>query len=312
VRVFLAGASGVIGKPLIPALTGAGHEVTAITRSERNAEAIRAAGAEAVIADVLDPEQTKAAVVAARPEVVVSHLTKLPADLNPRNMKTAYPENDLVRGQGNANLLAGARAAGARRIVVQNVCFLYAPQGEAVKTEDAPLISGGPDYVENSIAVHNEMERSVTQAGDVEGLVLRFGYWYGPGTSFAPDGWGAGEIRKRRFPIVGDGGGLFSFCHIDDVVGATIASLDSGSSGVYNVCDDDPAPVREWLPELADALGAPPPRKVPLWLARLFSGGFGATMMTRLRGASNAKAKRDLGWTPRWPSWRQGFREALG
>jgi nucleoside-diphosphate-sugar epimerase len=311
-RVFLAGASGVIGGPLIPALRSAGHEVTAITRSEQSAEAIRAAGAEAAIGDVLDAEAVREAVAAARPEVVVSHLTKLPPDLNPRNMKKAYPQNDIVRGQGNANLLAAARAAGSRRIVVQNVCFLYAPEGEAVKSEDAPLISDGPDYVENSIAVHTEMERSITGARDIEGLVLRFGYWYGPGTSFAPGGWGAEEVRKRRFPIVGDGGGLFSFCHIDDVVGATIASLSEGGSGIYNVCDDDPAPVREWLPELAKALGAPPPRHVPLWLARLFSGGFGAMMMTKLRGASNAKAKRELRWTPRWPSWRQGFREALG
>jgi len=311
-KVFLAGASGVIGKPLIPALTDAGHEVTAITRSEQSAEAIRAAGAEAVLGDVLDPGKVRDAVTAARPEVVVSHLTKLPPNLNPRNMKDAYPGNNLVRSQGNANLLAAAREAGAKRIVVQNVCFFYAPEGGPIKSEDAPLISEGPDYVLESIAVHTEMERSITEAADVEGLVLRFGYWYGPGTSFAADGWGGGEVRKRRFPIVGDGGGLFSFCHIDDVVGATLASLSEGGPGVYNVCDDDPAPVREWLPAFAAAIGAKPPRRVPLWLARMFSGGYGATMMTRLRGASNAKAKRELGWTPRYPSWRQGFREALG
>jgi nucleoside-diphosphate-sugar epimerase len=311
-RIFLAGASGVIGKPLIPALLEAGHEVTGMTRSERSAETIRAMGAEAAIADVFEPGQVRAAMTAAPPEVVVSHLTKLPPDLNPRNMKSAYAENDRVRGEGTANVLAAAKVAGARRIIVQNSCFLYAPEGDRVKSEDAPLYREGPAFIGRSVRLHEEMERSITEDDGIDGLVLRFGFWYGPGTSFASDGYSADEFRKRRFPIVGDGGGMFSFCHIDDVVAATIAALSAGGPGVYNVCDDEPAPLRDWAPEYADALGARPPRRVPKWLARLFAGRAGATMMTELRGASNEKAKRELGWTPRYPSWRQGFRDALG
>ncbi|MGZ5313206.1 MAG: NAD-dependent epimerase/dehydratase family protein [Solirubrobacterales bacterium] len=311
-RVALAGASGVIGGPLISALNEAGHEVTGITRSGQGAERIRAAGGEPAVADVLDREQVTSAITAARPEVVVSHLTKLPPDLNPRNMKQAYAANDQIRGEGTANMLAGAKSAGARRILVQNICFMYAAEGDSVKSEDAPLYSKGPEHILATVRLHQEMERSVTERGDIEGLVLRFGFWYGPGTSFASDGYSAGEVKKRRFPIVGDGAGIFSFCHIDDVVGATMAGLTAGDSGIHNVCDDEPAPVRDWLPEYARALGAPPPRRVPKWLARFFVGGYGATMMTKLRGASNEKAKRELGWTPRYPSWRQGFREGLG
>ncbi|MFN2612180.1 MAG: NAD-dependent epimerase/dehydratase family protein [Solirubrobacterales bacterium] len=311
-RVLLAGASGVIGSRLIPALLELDHEVVGLTRSARSAERIRASGAAAVVADVLDADSVRAAVDQSRPEVVLSHLTKLPPDLNPRNMKKAYAANDLVRGQGTANMLAAARGAGARRIVVQNVCFLYQPEGGPVKSEDAPLYRDGPPHIVRTVKVHEAMEAAVTGAGDIEGLVLRFGFWYGPGTSFASDGYTAEEVRKRRFPVVGDGAGLFSFCHLDDVVAASIAALDGGDPGIYNVCDDQPAPVREWLPDYAKALGASPPRRAPKWLARLVVGGYTATMMTKLRGASNEKAKRELGWSPRHPSWRQGFRDALG
>jgi nucleoside-diphosphate-sugar epimerase len=312
VRVFLAGASGVVGKPLVPALLAGGDEVTAMTRSEQSAAELRNAGAEAVVVDVFDREGVERAMRAAKPEVVISHLTKLPQNLNPRNMKHAYDENNKVRGSGTANMLAGARAAGARRILVQNVCFLYEPEGDLVKDETAPLYKTAPDFVLDTIAVHEEMEASVTGADDVEGLVLRFGYWYGPGTSFAPGGYTAELVRKRWFPVVGDGAGCFSFCHVEDAAGATIAAMSSGAPGVYNVCDDEPAALRDWLPVYAEALGAKPPRHVPLLPARVAAGSFGATMMTKLRGASNAKAKRELGWAPRYPSWRQGFVEALG
>jgi nucleoside-diphosphate-sugar epimerase len=311
-RVFLAGGSGVIGRPLVPELLAAGHEVTAMTRSEQSAERIRGGGAEAVVVDVFDREGVERAMLAAKPEVAISHLTKLPANLNPRNMKNAYAENNKVRGEGTANMLAGARAAGARRILVQNVCFLYEPEGDPVKDETAPLYKTAPDFVLGTIAVHEEMEASVTGADDIEGLVLRFGYWYGPGTTFAPGGYTAELVRKRWFPVVGDGAGRFSFCHVEDAAGATIAAMGSGAPGVYNVCDDEPAALRDWLPVYAEALGAKPPRHVPLLPARVAAGSFGATMMTKLRGASNAKAKRELGWQPRYPSWRQGFAEALG
>ncbi len=311
-RALLAGATGVVGAPLIAALRDAGHEVTGITRSPEGEEKVRTAGGEPVRADVFDREALVAAAEGAEPDVVISHLTKLPSNLNPRNMKRAYEDNNRVRGEGTANVLAAAKAAGARRLIVQNVCFLYEPEGDWIKTEDAPLYRDAPDYIERTIAVHTEMERAVTDDPEVEGLVLRFGFWYGPGTSFASDGNQAKEVRRRRFPIVGDGGGRFSFCHVDDVVTATIASISAGAAGVYNVCDDEPAPVRDWLPVYAEALGAKPPRRAPAWLARLVVGGYAASMMTKLRGASNEKAKRELGWTPKYASWRQGFAEGLG
>jgi nucleoside-diphosphate-sugar epimerase len=227
-------------------------------------------------------------------------------------MKRAYADNNRVRGEGNANLLAAALAAGARRILVQNVCFLYEPEGGMVKDEEAPLFRTGPDFVQDAVAVHERMEEAVTATPGIEGLVLRFGQWYGPATTFAPGGYTAELVRKRRFPVVGDGGGCFSFCHVEDAAGATIAAISAGSPGVYNVCDDEPAPQAEWLPAYAEAIGAKPPRSVPVWLVKLVAGKQAATLATRLEGASNEKAKRELGWQPKYPSWRQGFREALG
>lgn len=311
-RIFFAGASGVIGQRLLPRLVGDGHEVTALTRTPEKAEPLRAAGAEAVVCDVLDAERLREAVVAARPEVVLQHLTDLPPDLNPRNLKRAYEANDRVRGEGGANLLAAALAAGARRYVAQNVCFLYAPEGGPVKDEEARLFTDAPPPFDRTIRATREMERRIVEAEGIEGLVLRFGFWYGPGTSFAPDGYIAREVMRRRFPVVGRGRGVYSFVHIDDVAEATIAAMQRGEPGVYNVTDDDPAPMAEWLPVYAEALGAKPPRRVPNWLASLFAGRYTTYMATELRGASNEKAKRELDWRPRRPSWRQGFREALG
>jgi nucleoside-diphosphate-sugar epimerase len=285
--------------------------VTGATRSEDKAEAIRAAGAQAVVCDVLDAEQVRHAVGEARPEVVVQHLTDLPPKLPPRKLKKAYVANDRLRSEGTANLVAAAEDAGARRYVVQNVCFFYEPEGGPVKDETAPTYRDPPAPFDRSARVYREMEERVLNA-DFEGLVLRFGYWYGPGTSFHRDGFYGDEIGGRRFPIVGDGGGLFPFVHIDDVVEATVAALDRGAPGIYNITDDDPAPVRDWVPLFAEVIGAKPPRRVPLWLASLAVGRFPAQMATKMRGADNSKAKRELGWTPRYPSWREGFREALG
>ncbi len=250
--------------------------------------------------------------MAAHPEVVVQHLTDLPLDLNPRNLKQAYARNDRVRGKGSANLVAAAQAAGARRYVAQNVSFLYAPEGPVVVDEQARLATDAPEPFGSTVRLHVEMERRIVENTSFAGLVLRFGFWYGPGTSFASDGYTAREVRRRRYPVVGNGGGMFSFVHIDDVVTATIASLDRGAPGVYNVVDDDPAPMREWLPGYAEALGAPRPLRVPVWLARLAAGTLVVGQATRMRGASNAKAKRELGWEPTYPTWREGFRTALG
>jgi nucleoside-diphosphate-sugar epimerase len=310
-KVFFAGASGVIGRRLLPRLVEDGHEVVALTRTSEKAEGLRAAGAEAVVCDVLDAEGLRDAVVAAEPEVVLQHLTDLPQDLNARNLKRAYEANDRVRGEGGSNLLAAARAAGARRYIAQNVCFLYEPTGGPVKDEEAPLFTSAPPPFDHTIRATQEMERGILAAEGIEGLVLRFGFWYGPGTTFAEDGYTAREVMRRRFPIVGGGRGINSFVHIDDVAEATIEAMERGTPGVYNVCDDDPAPMAEWLPAYAEALGAKSPRRVPRWLARLVAGPYAVYMATELRGASNGKAKRELSWRPKWPSWRQGFKEAL-
>ena len=308
-RVFHAGAAGVIGRRLVPRLVEAGHAVTGTTRAPERVAAIRSAGAEAVVCDVLDAEATRAAVTVARPDVVVQHLTDLPKALPPRKLAKAYEGNDRLRREGTANLVAAARAAGARRYVAQNVCFFYAPEGGPVKDEDAPLMRDVAKPFDRSARVYREMEATVLGAPDLEALVLRFGWWYGPGTTWATDGYFAREVRRRRLPIVGDGGGVFSFVHVDDVAGATLAALERGGPGIYNVCDDDPAAVREWLPAYAAELGAKPPRRVPLWLASLAVGRFQAREFTDLRGASNAKARRELGWEPARPSWRGGLSE---
>lgn len=311
-RIFFAGASGVIGRRLLPLLLDGGHEVVAMTRTPAKADGLREAGAEPVVCDVLDANSLRRAVAEARPEVVLQHLTDLPQDLNPRNIARAYRSNDRVRAEGGANLLAASREAGARRYIAQNVCFLYAPEGGPVKDEGAPLFTDAPPPFDRTIDLTRQMEERIVAAEGIEGVVLRFGFWYGPGTTWAPDGYSAGEVRRRRFPIVGDGGGVYSFVHVDDVGRATIAALDRGGPGVYNVADDDPARMRDWLPAYAEALGAKPPRRVPRWLGRLVAGRYAVYMATELRGASSEKAKRALGWEPRWPSWRQGFREALG
>jgi len=311
VRVFVAGASGAIGRPLVRQLIAAGHEVTGTTRRPERAEEIRAAGAEAVVCDVFDREALAAAVAAGRPETVVNQLTSLPQRYEPRKA-SFYEETNRVRDVGGHNLVEAARAAGARRFVTQSISFLYAPEGDWVKSEDARVFDDAPGHFGPSVRILAEHEREVVECPDFEGLVLRYGQFYGPDTYFAPDGHLGGETRSRRFPVVGAGTGTFSFIHVEDAAGATVAALERGAPGVYNVVDDEPAPMREWLPVYAEAMGAKPPRRVPAWLARLVAGKPVAANALQMRGASNAKAKRELGWTPRYASWRQGFREALG
>lgn len=315
-RVFVAGASGVIGKHLLPALVDAGHDVTGLTRSPEKANAIRAAGAEAVVADMLNRGELTAAVAAARPDAVVHHGTDLSllddpkVAGNPRRLGSAYEANDRLRIDGTANLVAAAEAAGVKRIVAQSISFSYTP-GPGLRGEDDPLNVKAPAPFDKSVAALQALERAVLGA-KAAGLALRFGFWYGPDTSFGLDGTTAQMVNKRRYPVIGSGSGVFSFVHVDDVVGATIAALERGERGVYNVVDDDPAPMHEWLPAYAAALGAKPPRRIPLWLARLVAGRFMAMMTTAMPGVSNEKAKRELDWRPRWPSWRSGFKEGLG
>jgi nucleoside-diphosphate-sugar epimerase len=307
-RVFVAGATGAIGRPLVSRLVAAGHEVTGTTRSERSAEAVRAAGARAAIVDALDADALREAVEQAAPEAIVHELTALPERFNPRK-RGLYDATNRIRREGTRNLLDAARAAGARRVVCQSIAFAYAPAAEpAVMDEEAPLNLDAPPPFSEGMRVIAEMERAVLDA-ELEGLVLRYGWFYGPGTYYGEGGSLASDVRKRRFPVVGSGSGLFSFIHTDDAAQATVAAVERGAPGVYNVVDDEPAALRDWVPAYAEAIGAPPPRRVPVWLARLVAGKMASSMNVQ-PGASNAKAKRELGWQPRWSSWREGFREA--
>ena len=312
-KVFVAGASGAIGRPLVRQLVAAGHEVTGTTRREERIEEIGAAGATAVLCDALDAEALAAAVRAASPEVVVNQLTSLPRDYNPRRA-SFYAETDRVRREGGHNLVEAARAAGARRLLTQSIAFLYAPEGDRVKDEEARPFADAAGHFRGAVEAMLGHEREVAGCPDFEGLVLRYGQFYGPGTYYAPDGHIGREVSRRRFPVVGPGTGTFSFLHVEDAAAATVAALDRGAPGIYNVVDDEPAELREWLPVYAEALGARPPRHVPVWLARLVAGGSAVQMAVELRGASNAKAKRELAWQPRYPSWRYGFGDpvALG
>jgi nucleoside-diphosphate-sugar epimerase len=308
-RVFVAGASGAIGRRLVPQLIAAGHEVAAMCRTEEGAEVIRAAGAEAFVCNVFDRPAVNEAVASAGPEVVINQMTKLPQRYNPRRID--YEPTNRVRVEGGRNLIAAATAAGARRLIIQSIAFLYAPEGDPIKDEEARPFTDAPGGFRTGIEAILTAERDALEATGFDALVLRYGWFYGPGTYYAPGGSQYEDVRRRRFPIVGRGGGIFSFIHIDDAAGATVAAVEGGAPGIYNIVDDDPAPLREWLPAYAAAIGAKRPLRVPAWLARLVAGPFANTMAIELRGASNAKVKRELGWQPRYPSWRQGFREGL-
>jgi nucleoside-diphosphate-sugar epimerase len=308
-RIFLAGATGALGSQLVPRLVAGGHQVTGTTRSAAKADALRAAGAEPVVLDALDRDAVVAAVTAARPDVIVHQLTALGDLSNLRNFDAAFAQTNRLRTEGTDNLLAAARAAGTERFVAQSyTSWPYARTGGPVKTEDDPLDQDPPTNQRESFAAIQRLEALVTEFG---GIVLRYGGFYGPGTSIAPGGEQVEMLRKRRFPIVGSGDGIWSFIHIADAADATVAAIERGAPGIYNVVDDDPAPVREWLPALAAAVGAPPPRRIPRWLGKLAAGDAIVTMATEMRGASSAKARRELGWTPAHPSWREGFAEAL-
>jgi 2-alkyl-3-oxoalkanoate reductase len=310
-KVFVAGATGAIGRPLVRALTGGGHEVVGTTRSESRAERIRADGGRPVILDALDRDAVMSAVADARSDAVVHQLTQIPADMNPRKMREEFEVTDRLRTEGTRNLVDAAQAAGARRIVAQSIAFGYRMDGNGLKTEDDELLGDdAPATFQRTVAAVATLERTVLDAG---GIVLRYGYFYGPGTSYAAsDGAVAARVRKRGFPVVGDGGGVFPFIHVDDAAAATVAALDRGDPGVYNIVDDEPAPLRDWLPVYAEAVGAKQPRRVPKLAARIAAGKMAAEGATKMRGVSNEKARRDLGWEPRYASWRQGFSEAAG
>jgi nucleoside-diphosphate-sugar epimerase len=311
-RIFVAGASGALGKRLVPLLVGKGHQVTGTTRSEAKAEAIRAQGAEAAIADGLDGEAMRAAVAAAAPDVIVHQMTALDREFDIRKLEEVFELTNRLRSEGTDHLLAAARAAGVRRFVAQSFAgWPYAPVGGPVKTEDDPLNPDPPKQIRTTLDAIKHAEHAVTTAAGIDGIVLRYGGFYGPGTGMDRGGSQVEEIRARRVPIIGKGAGVWSFVHIDDAAAATLAAVERGAPGIYNVADDEPAPVREWLPAIAEMAGAKPPRHIPAWLARILVGEHALTMMETSRGAANAKAKRELGWQPGWPSWREGVRAAL-
>jgi nucleoside-diphosphate-sugar epimerase len=311
-KVFVAGATGAIGRKLLPALAEDGHEVVGMTRSEERTGLIRELGAEPVVADVLDPEGVRAAVAAARPEVVIHQLTSIPKAVDPKRFAEQFALNNRVRREGTRNLVDAARAAGARRVVAQSIAFVYAPRGGGLRVEEDPLAVDSPEPMRETVGAVADLEQAVTGTEGIEGLVLRYGYFYGPGTSYASDGAQAELVRRRRFPVVGSGAGVFSFIHVEDGARAAVRALDHGSPGFYNVVDDDPAPVRDWLPVFADTLRAEPPRHAPALVARLIAGKYAVNLMTRSEGASNRKAKQELDLELRFPSWRRGFAEALG
>ena len=306
-RVFVAGATGAIGRQLVPRLVAAGHEVTGMTRSESKRAMLAELGAVPAIADALDPDQIAEAVGRARPDVIVHELTSIGA-VDLRHFERSFAQTSRLRTQGTDHLLSAGQAVGVRRFVAQsNGAFAYARIGGPVKSEDDPLDPSPPLEMRQSQAAILHLEQAVLGAEWTEGIVLRYGAFYGPGTSMDRGEEQFELIGKRKLPVVGNGGGVWSFVHVADAAEATVAAIDRGSRGVYNVVDDDPARVAEWLPELAQALGAKKPMRVPRFVGRLFAGEVGVVMMTELRGASNAKAKRELGWRPAHPSWREGF-----
>ncbi len=311
-RIFIAGATGAVGKRLVPLLRANGHEVVGTTRSSAKAGDLRALGAEPVVLDVLDAEAVGRAVSEARPDIVVHQATALSDLSSLRNIDEAFAETNLLRTAGTDNLLAAALAAGAAKLVAQSFAgWPYAKEGSLVKDEEAPLDLSPPASSAQSMAAIRHLESTVVGAEEIEGIVLRYGGFYGPGTSLFEGGAHVKAIRKRQFPIVGSGAGIWSFVHIDDVASATLAAIERGRRGLYNIVDDEPAPTSEWLPYLADVLGAKPPRHVPEWLGRLMAGEQVVSMMTEARGASNAKAKRELGWKLVHPTWREGFVSVL-
>ena len=306
-KIFVAGGTGAIGKQLIPQLVAAGHDVVATTRSARRTEEVERLGGEPAVADGLDEHAIVEAVRRAQPEVVIHEMTALAGKPDLRHFDRMFATTNQLRTRGTDYLIRAARQAGARRLIVQSYTgWPNIREGGAVKSEEDPLDPDPPKWQRESMAAFHHIEKVVPAAEGLEGIVLRYGSLYGAGT-----GMMSSEVvellRKRQFPIVGDGAGVWSFLHVADAASATVAALDRGAPGIYNIVDDDPAPADEWIPYLAEVIGAKPPRRVPVWLGRVLAGDVPVSMMTRVRGSSNAKARRELEWEPRYPSWREGF-----
>jgi nucleoside-diphosphate-sugar epimerase len=306
-KVFVAGATGAMGRQLVPRLVAAGHDVVGMTRRQSNQAALYRLGATPVVADALDPDQVAAAVANAEPEVIIHQLTAI-GSLDMRHFDRDFALTNRLRTEGTDHLLSAGRAVGVRRFIAQSyTSWPYARTGGLVKDEEAPLDPDPAPQMRETMAAIRHLEAAVTGAEWTEGIVLRYGAFYGPGTSLAAGGEQLEMVRKRKFPVVGDGAGMWSFVHVEDAAEATVAAVERGARGVYNIVDDEPAPVAEWLPVLAQSAGAPKPWRIPRFVCRLLAGEAAVVMMTEVRGAANTKAKRELGWTPGHASWRQGF-----
>lgn len=306
-RVFVAGAGGAVGRRLVPMLVARGHQVTGTASSERSAEVVRALGAEAVVVDGLDGMRIGEAVARAEPDAIIHEMTALSGTPDFRHFDRWFALTNRLRTEGTEHLLAAARASGARRFVAQSFTgWSNSREGSWIKTEDDPLDPQPLKEQAQTLAAIRFLERTVLEA-PLEGIVVRYGTLYGPGASEAL----VQLLHKRRYPVIGGGAGIMSSTHVDDAAAGTVAALERGRRGVYHIVDDDPAPAREFIPAIAEAVGAKPPLRIPAWLGRLLAGEVAVRMMTEGRGSSNAKAKRELGWQPVWPSWRDGFRRGL-
>lgn len=308
-RVFIAGATGAVGGRLVPLLSAAGHEVTGTSRSDRGVRRIEAGGGRGVVMDALDAASVRRAVLDAQPDVIVHELTALSGQVGDMNFDKSFAATNELRMRGTDHLLAASAEAGVGRFIAQSYAGWPSERtGGPVKTEEDPLDPNPTKASRETLAAIRHVEQQTTDAG---GLALRYGGFYGPGNAIGRDGAVLEMVRTRKLPVVGGGTGVWSFCHIEDAASATAIAVTRGAPGIYNIVDDEPAPVSEWLPELARAIGARPPLRVPAWMARPLIGEHGVAMMTQIRGASNAKAKRELGWKPAWPTWREGFRTGL-
>ena len=312
-KVFVAGSTGAIGRSLLPLLIEKRHDVVALVRTPARAKDVEALGARAAVADALDPDGLRAAIRRAAPEAVIHELTSLKGVTNFRRFDQTFALTNRFRTRTLDTMLAAARSIGVRRFIAQSYCgWPYAREGSPVKTEDDPLDPTPPASFRESLAAIRYLEDTIRQARDIQAFALRYGNLYGPGTDISAEGTVADLVSRRKLPLFGSGAGVWSFIHVRDAASATVAAMSRGSPGIYNVVDDEPVPVNVWLPALANALGARPPRRLPAWVGALLLGDGGLSMMTLARGGSNAKSKRDLAWQPSFASWRRGFVEGLG
>jgi len=308
-KVLVIGATGAVGMPLVSQLVERGHAVVGTSRTQGRAETLRRVGAEPAVLDVLDREAVRRLVFETKPDAIVHEATALADGIDLKRFAETFAPTNRLRTQGTDNLIAAARVAGVERFIAQSYgAWTYAREGGPPVTEDDSPDADPPSELRRTYEAIRHLERAVL---GIDGIVLRYGGFYGPGTTLDRDGAQTEAVRKRQFPLVGNGGGVWSFIHVDDAATATLAAIERGRAGIYNVVDDDPAPVREWLPYLAELVGAKQPRRIPPWLAKRFVGEHGVAMMTQTRGSSNAKAKRELGWRPQYASWRDGFRAVL-